>query len=255
MNRRLACSPRAIDSIDLAQDEREDIRRGANDPVSLPLRLQGELEHLAGNLQVRGDEDIGVVRADQVDDVAAEHVVNDAGALLEIVKSRKQGANRRLVVLRMKLPNLFVGHLGEASEHLREVVAHVGVRTEPDVHVGNLGGSLQDRSDDVRGRAGDCRYDRVRLGFGHEAGVDVDDVKRARGFRGGHEIGAVGRCLRRLGKRAADWIDRDSIDWNVGMPRCIEHRAHVLAHEVDAENRDRAYPLLGHRDRTVCHRK
>ena len=36
----------------------------------------------------------------------------------------------------MELANLLVGHLGEALKHVREVVAHVGVRAEPDVDVG-----------------------------------------------------------------------------------------------------------------------
>ena len=39
------------------------------------------------------------------------------------------------------------------------------------------------------------------------------------------------------------------------IPRCVEHRADVLAHEVDTENGNRANALLGHRDRPVGHRK
>ncbi len=39
--------------IDLTQDERENVRRGADDAVAFSLRLQGELEHFAGDLQVR----------------------------------------------------------------------------------------------------------------------------------------------------------------------------------------------------------
>ncbi|MBW2160363.1 MAG: hypothetical protein JRH14_10455 [Deltaproteobacteria bacterium] len=39
------------------------------------------------------------------------------------------------------------------------------------------------------------------------------------------------------------------------IPRRVEHRADVLAHEVDTEDGNRANALLGHRDRAVGHRK
>ena len=39
------------------------------------------------------------------------------------------------------------------------------------------------------------------------------------------------------------------------VPRRVQHRADVLAHEVDTQNGNRANALLGHCNRAVGHRK
>merc|ERR1719453_1884568 len=94
---------------------------------------RSELEHVAGDLEVRGHVRVlgprGVLLGDAPRDTAAEVVVDRAVALLEHVEPLGRVAQRRAVVARVeRRAGLVVRELvGEAPEQPAQVAAHVRV--------------------------------------------------------------------------------------------------------------------------------
>mmetsp|Transcript_12981 Transcript_12981/g.25793 ORF Transcript_12981/g.25793 Transcript_12981/m.25793 type:complete len:354 (-) Transcript_12981:150-1211(-) len=240
---------------DLLGDEVKDVRRAAHDALAGQAGLHGNLEHLAGHLEVGGDERVGVLVLDGLHNLGTKHVMDDAvpvGVHVEVVQ---EPLHRGPVVLGVKLRlDLLIGPvLNDLPEHGLDVVAHAGVGPVPQGEVGNLRRRLQHGLNDVGGGAGHRGHDVRRHGLGLEARVDVNDMQGVLVLGSLGQPGSVAELLGGLGETATYLPLVTPVHGYVPKAVLGHDGRNALAHEVDAKAGYGGRAILAHLHSRVAH--
>mmetsp|Transcript_1237 Transcript_1237/g.3599 ORF Transcript_1237/g.3599 Transcript_1237/m.3599 type:complete len:325 (-) Transcript_1237:1656-2630(-) len=143
----------------LAQNEIKNVLGGTDHaPVAVVARVQGELEHLARDLKVSGAERVRVALSYGLRHLRSKHVVDEADAVLVVPEPAQEVLDGRDVVVLVNFSHLLVTRSAQLLQHLLDVRAHVSIGPIEDAQVPvELARRLQDRLNDVGGRASDRR--------------------------------------------------------------------------------------------------